>query len=67
LGRVASVGGLIAWGVLPLGSIAGGALIEATGPTPTLLLLSGLMFAVAILATLNRSLHVSVEVRTSVR
>lgn len=53
LSRVASVSGLIAMGVIPFGSLVAGFLLDALGAEVTLILLSLLMFAIAVAATLT--------------
>ena len=54
LGRVSSAGGLVSWGVIPLGALAGGLLIEAIGARSTFIVLAGIFFVVAIAATSAR-------------
>jgi hypothetical protein len=55
LGRVRSAARLVAWGSIPLGTLAGGFLASAFGAQPTLLILTGLMAGVASAATLARA------------
>jgi MFS family permease len=50
-GRVESVGMLISWGAIPLGSLSGGFLIDAFGARATALAFSGWMLAIALAAT----------------
>jgi MFS family permease len=52
LGRVRSAARLVAWGSIPLGALAGGFLASASGAQTTLLILTGIMCAVAGAATL---------------
>jgi MFS family permease len=54
MGRVASAGGLVSWGTLPLGALAGALLIEAIGARSTFVVLAGIFFVVAIAATSAR-------------
>lgn len=53
LGRVSSVAGLIAIGVIPFGSLIAGFLLEGVGPRSTIALLSLFMVAISIAGTLN--------------
>ncbi len=53
LGRVTSVDLLVAWGVLPLGALTGGLLIEAIGASQAALALAIGMFFVALAATVS--------------
>ncbi len=49
--RVLSVGRLVAWGTIPIGTLGGGLLLEAAGAVPTVLVLAAIITAVAITAT----------------
>jgi hypothetical protein len=49
--RAQSVGRIVAWGTIPIGTLLGGVLTQAIGPVPTLLLLSAALAAVADPAT----------------
>jgi predicted MFS family arabinose efflux permease len=57
LGRVGSVMLLVAWGTIPLGAISAGFLLEALGAVTTLLVLAGVNLAVALGATLARTVR----------
>jgi MFS family permease len=57
LGRVRSAARLVAWGSIPLGALAGGFLASACGAQATLLVLTGIMCAVAAAATLARGMR----------
>lgn len=57
MGRVSSVGSLTAYGALPLGSLAGGLLIQAFGPQATALVAAAGMVAVAITTSLAPSVR----------
>jgi MFS family permease len=57
LGRVASVSSLFAWGVIPFGPLTAGLLIEHVGARSTLVALALWMLAIALLATVNRSIR----------
>jgi predicted MFS family arabinose efflux permease len=52
LGRVRSAARLVAWGSIPLGTLAGGFLASAFGGRATLLILTAITCAVAVAATL---------------
>ncbi|HTJ34810.1 MAG TPA: MFS transporter [Dactylosporangium sp.] len=56
-GRVMSAALTVSAGVLPLGSLAGGALVQAAGPVRSLLVLFAAMLAVAVAGSLARSLR----------
>ena len=51
LGRVRSVEMLVAWGVIPLGSLAAGYLLQWFGGAGAVAAMSGLMLAIAVAAT----------------
>ena len=51
LGRVRSVEMLVAWGVIPLGSLAAGYLLQWLGGAGAVAAMSGLMLAIAVAAT----------------
>lgn len=57
VGRVSSVGSLAAFGALPLGSLAGGLLLQAAGPVAAAAAIAAAMLAVAVLTTLSRSVR----------
>jgi predicted MFS family arabinose efflux permease len=57
LGRVGSVILLVAWGTIPLGAISAGFLLEAFGAATSMLVLAGVSFAVAIGATVTRTVR----------
>jgi MFS family permease len=57
LGRTGSVILLVAWGTIPLGSISAGFLLEAFGAVTSMLVLAGVSFAVAIGATVTRTVR----------
>lgn len=54
MGRVTSVPAMLAFGLSPLGALAGGYLLELWGPRPVLLVAAVAMVAIAVLATLTR-------------
>lgn len=53
LGRVRSVGLLISWGVMPLGSLVGGLLLQWYGPSGAIWSLAALMLAIALAGALS--------------
>jgi MFS family permease len=57
LGRTGSVILLVAWGTIPLGSISAGFLLEAFGAVTSMLVLAGVSFAVAVGATITRTVR----------
>jgi len=57
LGRVRSAARLVAWGSIPLGTLAGGFLASAFGARTTMLILTGIMGAVAAAAKLARGMR----------
>jgi hypothetical protein len=57
LGRVGSVILLVAWGTIPLGAISAGFLLEAFGAVTSMVVLSGMSFAVAVGATVTRTVR----------
>jgi hypothetical protein len=57
LGRTASAARLIAWGPIPLGSLAAGFLLEAVGAIKSFLVLAAISVAVALAATLLRAVR----------
>lgn len=57
LGRVRSAARLVAWGSIPLGSLAGGLLTAALGARAALVILTGIMAGVAAAATLARGMR----------
>jgi predicted MFS family arabinose efflux permease len=57
LGRVRSAARLVAWGTIPLGTLAGGFLASALGAQPTLLILTGTTGAVATATMLARGMR----------
>jgi MFS family permease len=56
-GRTASAARLIAWGPIPLGSLAAGFLLEAVGTIKSFLVLAAISVAVALAATLIRAVR----------
>jgi predicted MFS family arabinose efflux permease len=56
-GRVGSVVLLVAWGTIPLGSISAGFLLEGFGAVTSMLVLAAVSFAVAVGATLTRTVR----------
>jgi MFS family permease len=58
LGRVRSAARLVAWGSIPLGSLAGGFGAAAFGAQTTLLILTGIMGGVAAAATFARGMRI---------
>lgn len=57
MGRVQGAAILVSWGPVPLAGLATTFLYEKAGPAATLLALAGIMLAVAVVATLNRSVR----------
>ncbi|WP_269748333.1 MFS transporter [Actinoplanes awajinensis] len=57
LGRVNSVSMTLSWGVLPIGSLAAGYLLDRAGPTGAVWALSGFMLLTAVLATASRAVR----------
>jgi MFS family permease len=57
LGRVGSVILLVAWGTIPLGAISAGFLLEAFGAVTSMVVLAGVSFAVAVGATVTRTVR----------
>ena len=57
LGRVGSVILLVAWGTIPLGAISAGFMLEGFGAVTTMVVLSGVNFAVALGATIARTVR----------
>jgi predicted MFS family arabinose efflux permease len=57
LGRVGSVILLVAWGTIPLGAISAGFLLDGFGAVTSMLVLAGVSFAVAVGATLSRTVR----------
>jgi MFS family permease len=57
LGRVRSAARLVAWGSIPLGTLAGGFLAGAFGARTTLLILTGIMCGVAVAAARARGMR----------
>jgi predicted MFS family arabinose efflux permease len=53
LGRVNSAGMALSWGVLPLGSLAAGYLLDGVGPIGAIAALSGFMLLTAVAGTLS--------------
>ncbi|MFC4910037.1 MFS transporter [Actinomadura gamaensis] len=62
LGRVKSVALLAGWGSMPLGQLLGGYLLSAADPRTAVLLLSLLSIAIALVATLNRSMRMDATI-----
>jgi predicted MFS family arabinose efflux permease len=57
MGRVSSVGALLAFGALPLGSLLAGLLLQAGGPVACCAVLAAAMLLLAIATTLSRSVR----------
>jgi MFS family permease len=57
MGRVASTVMMVTAGVMPLGSLGAGYLLDTLGPSHTLLVLTAVMVAVAIAASLSRAIR----------
>jgi predicted MFS family arabinose efflux permease len=57
MGRVGSVVLLVAWGTIPLGSISAGFLLEGFGAAASMVVLGGVSLAVALGATLTRTVR----------
>jgi MFS family permease len=57
LGRVSSAGSLVSWGAIPLGSLAGGFLLQASGTRTTFLVLTAVFVVVALAATAARTVR----------
>ncbi|MGA8113752.1 MAG: MFS transporter, partial [Actinocatenispora sp.] len=57
LGRVQSAGMTVAWGVLPLGSLLGGFLLQSVGTTGTVLAMTGMLLVAAVAATVSPSVR----------
>jgi predicted MFS family arabinose efflux permease len=57
LGRVGSVVLLVAWGTIPLGAISAGFLLEGFGAVTSMLVLAGVSVAVAVGATVTRTVR----------
>ena len=55
--RTAGAARLIAWGPIPLGSLAAGFLLEAVGAIKSFLVLAALSSAVAVAASLTRAIR----------
>jgi hypothetical protein len=56
-GRVGSVVSLVAWGTIPLGAITAGFLLDGVGAVASLAVLAGVNLAVALGATLTRTVR----------
>ena len=57
LGRVRSVGRVVAWGTIPLGPLVAGASLSAVGAQATLAGIAGVMLVVAVAATFSRGMR----------
>ncbi len=57
MSRVRSAARLVAWGSIPVGSLAGGFLAAAFGAQTALLILTGIMCTAAAAATLARGMR----------
>jgi MFS family permease len=55
--RTSSAARLVAWGTIPLGSLAAGFLVEAVGAITSFLVLAGISLAVALAATATRAVR----------
>lgn len=53
LGRVTSAAMTFAWGVMPIGSLGAGLLLTSVGPTGAVVVLTAVMFVVAVGATIS--------------
>jgi MFS family permease len=53
LGRVTSAAMTLSWGVMPIGSLGAGLVLTTAGPTAAILVLTGIMLATAIAATVS--------------
>ncbi len=67
LGRVQSAGLVIAWGAIPLGSLAGGFLVEWFGGRGALLAVGAVMLVVAVAATWSRDIRHAPRLETLLR
>jgi MFS family permease len=61
--RTNSAARLIAWGPIPLGSLASGFLLQAVGAITSFLVLAGISVAVAVAATLTRAVRTAPPVQ----
>ena len=52
-GRVRSVGRIVAWGTIPIGTLLGGVLADRVGAAPALLVLGLAMVPIAIASTVS--------------
>lgn len=57
MGRVSSAASMISWGVMPLGALLGGAMLETVSPTAAIFVCAGLMLVVAVAATGSRTIR----------
>lgn len=64
LARTQSTARLVAWGTIPFGSLLAGQLAQRLGPSPALLILAGLLVAVAAVATATRTIRDAPPVET---
>jgi MFS family permease len=67
LGRVQSAGALVSWGTIPLGSLAAGLLIEATGTRTSFLILAAVFLVTAIAATSAKTMREAPRIETLLR
>ncbi|GLW27903.1 MFS transporter [Actinoplanes regularis] len=57
LGRVNSAGMALTWGVMPIGSLAAGYLLDGAGPTGAIWALSAFMLLTAVAGTVSRAVR----------
>jgi hypothetical protein len=57
LGRVNSAAMTLAWGVMPLGALTAGLLLQTIGPVRAILVLSAVMLGIAVAATASPSIR----------
>jgi predicted MFS family arabinose efflux permease len=57
VGRVSSIGSLVSFGALPVGSLAGGLLLQYLSPTLAALILAAWMVLIALLATASPTIR----------
>jgi hypothetical protein len=57
MARTLSAARLVAWGTIPLASLAAGLLLQSLGAVPTIVLLAGLMTVVAAVAAAARTIR----------
>jgi predicted MFS family arabinose efflux permease len=67
IGRVTSIGSLASFGAVPLGSLAAGLLLQASGPVACSTVLAGGMVLLAVIATLSPSVRLGPPLGTAER